>query len=110
MDYGLASSSTPRYPPRLGAIHRVLPGLSPEHAAELAKAAFTVQDLPAGLSLDEAQRRLATAGEEGTAFLLAGGPGFRLLTHPDPVQVAASMPAGVSGAWRSLDARCCSNC
>ena len=104
-DYGLAflvDSST--YPPRLGAIHRVLPGLPLEHAAELAKAAFTVQDLPAGLSLDDAQRRLATAGEEGTAFLLAGDAGFRLLSHPDPVQVAASMPAGVSGSWRSLDA------
>jgi hypothetical protein len=82
----------------------VLPGLPPERAAELAKAAFTVQDLPAGLSLDDAQRRLAAAGQEGTAFLLAGGPGFRLLSHPDPVQVAASMPAGVSGSWRSLDA------
>ena len=104
-DYGLAFLvDSSAYPPRLGAIHRVLPGLPPERAAELAKAAFTVQDLPAGLSLDDAQRRLATAGQEGTAFLLAGGPGFRLLSHPDPVQVAASMPAGVSGSWRSLDA------
>ena len=104
-DYGLAFLvDSSAYPPRLGAIHRVLPGLPPERAAELAKAAFTVQDLPAGLGLDDAQRRLATAGQEGTAFLLAGGPGFRLLSHPDPVQVATSMPAGVSGSWRSLDA------
>jgi len=104
-DYGLAFLvDSSAYPPRLGAIHRVLPGLPPERAAELAKAAFTVQDLPAGLSLDDAQRRLAAAGQEGTAFLLAGGPGFRLLSHPDPVQVAASMPGGVSGSWRSLDA------
>jgi len=104
-DYGLAFLvDSSAYPPRLGAIHRVLPGLPPERAAELAKAAFTVQDLPAGLSLDDAQRCLATAGREGTAFLLAGGAGFRLLSHPDPVQVAASMPAGVSGSWQSLDA------
>jgi uncharacterized protein (DUF1015 family) len=104
-DYGLAFLvDSAAYPPRLGAIHRVLPGLPPERAAELAKAAFTVQDLPAELSLGDAQRRLAAAGQEGTAFLLAGGPGFRLLSHPDPVQVAASMPTGVSGAWRSLDA------
>ena len=104
-DYGLAFLvDSEEYPPRLGAIHRVLPGLSPERAAELAKAAFTVQELPADLSLAEAQERLTAAGAEGTAFLLAGGPGFRLLTHPDPVQVAASMPAGVSAAWRSLDA------
>jgi uncharacterized protein (DUF1015 family) len=104
-DYGLAFLvDSAAYPPRLGAIHRVLPGMPPERAAELAKAAFTVQDLPAGLSLDAAQRLLTAAGQEGTAFLLAGGPGFRLLSHPDPVQVAASMPAGVSGSWRSLDA------
>ena len=104
-DYGLAFLvDSAAYPPRLGAIHRVLPGLPPERAAELAKAAFTVQDLPAGVSLDDAQRRLAAAGQEGTAFLLAGGPAFRLLSHPDPVQVAASMPAGVSGSWRGLDA------
>ena len=104
-DYGLAFLvDSAAYPPRLGAIHRVLPGLPPDRAAELAKAAFTVQDLAAGTSLADAQRRLAAAGREGTAFLLAGGSGFRLLTHPDPVQLAASMPAGASRYWRRLDA------
>ena len=87
-DYGLAFLvDSAAYPPRLGAIHRVLPGLPPDRAAELAKAAFTVQDLPAGLGLDDALQRLAAAGQEGTAFLLAGGPVFRLLSHPDPVQL-----------------------
>ena len=101
-DYGLAFLvDSAAYPPRLGAIHRVLPGLPPERAAELAKAAFTVQDLPAGLSLDDALSRLAAAGQEGPAFLLAGGPVFRLLSHPDPVQLAASMPAGASASWQS---------
>jgi uncharacterized protein (DUF1015 family) len=104
-DYGLAFLvDSAAYPPRLGAIHRVLPGLPPDRAAELAKTAFTVQDLPAGLSLEDAQRCLAVAGREGTAFLLAGGPSFRLLSQPDPVQVAASMPAGGSAAWQGLDA------
>ena len=104
-DYGLAFLvDSTAYPPRLGAIHRVLPGLAPDRAAELAKAAFTVQDLPAGLGLDDALRRLAAAGREGTAFLLAGGPVFRLLSHPDPVQLAASMPAGMSAPWQQLDA------
>ena len=104
-DYGLAFLvDSAAHPPRLGAIHRVLPSLPPERAAELAKSTFAVQDLPADLSLDDAQRRLAAAGHEGTAFLLAGGPCFRLLSHPDPVQVAASMPAGASASWRSLDA------
>jgi len=104
-DFGLAFLvDSSAYPPRLGAIHRVLPGLAPDRAAELAKAAFTVQDLPAGLDLAGAQRRLAEAGREGTAFLLAGGPCFRLLSHPDPVAIAESMPAGLSAPWRSLDA------
>ena len=108
-DYGLAFLvDSDAYPPRLGPIHRVLPGLPPERAAELAKAAFTVQDLPAGSGLAGALECLATAGREGTAFLLAGGPagtpGFWLLSQPDPVQVAASMPAGASASWRCLDA------
>jgi uncharacterized protein (DUF1015 family) len=104
-DYGLAFLvDSAAYPPRLGAIHRVLPGLPPDRAAELAKAAFTVQDLPPGLSLDDALQRLAAAGREGTAFLLAGGSVFRLLSHPDPVQLAASMPTGASAPWQHLDA------
>jgi uncharacterized protein (DUF1015 family) len=104
-DYGLAFLvDSGAYPPRLGAIHRVLPGLRPERAAELAKAAFTVQDLQAGASLGEALAHLAAAGRDGTAFLLADGAGFQLLSHPDPVQVAASMPSGVSAPWRDLDA------
>jgi uncharacterized protein (DUF1015 family) len=104
-DYGLAFLvDSAAYPPRLGAIHRVLPGMPPDRAAELAKAAFTVQDLPAGLSLDDALLRLAEAGREGPAFLLAGAPVFRLLSHPDPVQLAASMPAGTSAPWQGLAA------
>jgi uncharacterized protein (DUF1015 family) len=104
-DYGLAFLvDSAAYPPRLGAIHRVLPGLPADRAAELAKAAFTVQDLPAGLSLDDALKRLAAAGREGPAFLLAGGPVFRLLSHPDPAQLAASMPARTSAPWQTLDA------
>jgi uncharacterized protein (DUF1015 family) len=104
-DYGLAFLvDSAAYPPRLGAIHRVLPGLPPDRAAELAKAAFTVQDLPAGLGLDDALERLAAAEWEGPAFLLAGGPMFRLLSHPDPVQLAASMPAGASASWQKLAA------
>ncbi len=104
-DYGLAFLvDSAAYPPRLGAIHRVLPGLVPDRAAELAKAAFTVQDLPAELGLDDALPRLAAAGQEGPAFLLAGSPVFRLLSHPDPVQLAASMPTGASPPWQALDA------
>jgi uncharacterized protein (DUF1015 family) len=104
-DYGLAFLvDSAAYPPRLGAIHRVLPGLPPDRAAELAKAAFTVQDLPAGLGLAGALDRLAAAGREGPAFLLAGGPVFRLLSQPDPVLLAASMPPGTSAPWQNLAA------
>ena len=104
-DYGLAFLvDSAAYPPRLGAIHRVLPGLPPDRAAELAKAAFTVQDLPAGLGLADALDRLAAAGREGPAFLLAGGPVFRLLSQPDPVLLAASMPPGASAPWQNLAA------
>jgi len=104
-DYGLAFLvDSDAYPPRLGPIHRVLPGLPPDRAAELAKAAFTVQDLPADRDLAGALDCLAAAGRDGTAFLLAGASGFWLLSQPDPVQVAASMPAGASAAWRCLDA------
>lgn len=107
-DYGLAFLvDSDAYPPRVGAIHRVLPGLRPERAAELAKGAFTVQDLPAGFGLADAQECLAGAGSTGTAFLLAGGEPtvtFRLLSQPDPVQVAASMPTGISVSWQRLDA------
>jgi uncharacterized protein (DUF1015 family) len=104
-DYGLAFLvDSDAYPPRLGAIHRVLPGLPPERAAELAKAGFTVQDLPAECGLAGALECLDAAGREGTAFLLAGGSGFWLLSQPDPVQVAASMPADASAPWRCLDA------
>ena len=104
-DYGLAFLvDSDAYPPRLGAIHRVLPGLPPERAAELAKAAFTVQDLRAGCTLASALECLAAAGREGTAFLLAGASGFWLLTQPDPVQITASMPDCASARWRYLDA------
>jgi uncharacterized protein (DUF1015 family) len=104
-DYGLAFLvDSDAYPPRLGAIHRVLPGLPPERAAELAKAAFNVQDLPADGDLTRALACLADAGRAGTAFLLAGASGFRLLSQPDPVQVAAAMPPGASAPWRCLDA------
>jgi uncharacterized protein (DUF1015 family) len=104
-DYGLAFLvDSDAYPPQLGAIHRVLPGLPPERAAELAKAAFTVQHLPADSGLTGALACLADAGRAGTSFLLAGASGFRLLSQPDPVQVAASMPPGASAPWRCLDA------
>jgi len=117
-DYGLAFLvDGDAYPPRLGAIHRVIPHLAPAEAARLAGEAFIVEEVPglAGAAadglpdgwqadLEPALRRLAEAGREGTAFLLAGRSGFRLLTRPDGRQLGTAMPPGASARWRTLDA------
>jgi uncharacterized protein (DUF1015 family) len=88
-----------RYPPRLGAIHRVLPGLTPATAVERAKTAFRVAHLDG--PLPAALRALGEA--TGPAFLLGGGEGFHLITDPDPVRLAEAMPTGHSERWRRLD-------
>ncbi len=102
-DYGLAFLvDANAYPPRLGAIHRVIPHLAPDDAARLAAKAFTVEDIPGAMS--QAMGRLTEAGRRGTAFVLAGRSGFRLLSQPDRGQLEASMPPGASARWRALDA------
>jgi len=120
-DYGLAFLvDADAYPPRLGAIHRVIPHLAPDDAARQAAEAFTVEKVsanalasPGGTVADaatvpggmaEAMCRLAEAGRQGTAFLLAGRSGFRLLTRPDHDQLRAAMPAEASARWQALDA------
>jgi uncharacterized protein (DUF1015 family) len=102
-DYGLAYLvDADAYPPRLGAIHRVLPGLAESAAARQASGAFSVTPLPD--DFEAALARLASAGNEGHAFVLAGPEGFRLLSSPDPARVSAAMPPGTSPRWRALDA------
>jgi uncharacterized protein (DUF1015 family) len=102
-DYGLAFLvDSAAYPPRIGAVHRVLPCLEQDSAVSLARGAFQVR--PAGAGLPDALRSLQDAGRSSTAFLLAGPSGFQLLSHPDPASLAAAMPAGRSPRWRSLDA------
>jgi uncharacterized protein (DUF1015 family) len=102
-DYGLAFLvDADEYPLRLGPIHRVIPHLNPAEAARLAAQAFTVTELPA--ELPDALRQLADAGEQGTAFLLAGRDGYRLLSRPDTGELADAMPSGASSRWRALDA------
>lgn len=99
-DYGLALLVDSRaYPPRLGAIHRVVSGLRVGDAAKQASAAFQVElldcDLPAAVDL--------LAAQVGTAFLLAGDGRLFLLTDPDPAQIDRAMPADASERWRQLD-------
>jgi uncharacterized protein (DUF1015 family) len=90
------------FPPHIGAIHRVIPGLDPAAAASRAEEAFTVRALP-GLTEDEALDFLRRAGRERVAFVVAGGGEFWLLTDPDPAAVADAMP-GRSARWRGLSA------
>jgi uncharacterized protein (DUF1015 family) len=105
-DYGLALLvDAGAYPPHVGAIHRVVPGLDPGIAAAQAQTAFAVRALPGGAAaLPEAACALAAAGRDGVAFLLAGGDRAFLLTDPDPAQAEAAMPAGTSDRWRGLAA------
>jgi uncharacterized protein (DUF1015 family) len=102
-DYGLAFLvDADAYPPRLGAIHRVVRDLPPDAAARRAGEAFRVREL--GEDFGAALAALADAGREGHAFLLAGDGGFRLLDRPSAELLASAMPSGVSAEWRSLDA------
>ena len=107
-DYGLALLvDSAAYPPRIGAIHRVLPGLTPDKAVDLAKGAFCVTPQPGGSQdLDAALAALDQAAAAGPAFLIAGGGAGSgaayLLTDPDPVQAEAAMPDGLSATWRGL--------
>ena len=103
-DYGLALLvDGDAFPPAIGAIHRVLPGLPPGEAVERAKAGFSVRALPGGTAdLPAALDALEAAGQGGPAFLVAGQGQVHLLTDPDPVQLEAAMPAGRSAAWRQL--------
>src|SRR6202012_1840027 len=86
-DYGLAFLvDAAAYPPRIGAIHRVLPGPPPARPAEMPKGGMRVRPLPA--SLDDAVAALGQAGRHGPAFLLTDGDEQYLLTDPVPGRVA----------------------
>ncbi len=105
-DYGLALLvDSAAYPPQIGAIHRVIPGLAPATAVELAKSAFGVRKLPGGTrDLPAALSALGQAARGGVAFLVAGGGEAHLLSEPAPMQLAAAMPPGHSPRWQGLAA------
>jgi uncharacterized protein (DUF1015 family) len=91
------------FPPRIGAIHRVIAGLRAPDAAERAKAAFTVRPLPADVADDAAAMLDLLREAGGVAFVVAGSGEAYLLTEPDPVQAEAAMPDH-SARWRGLPA------
>jgi uncharacterized protein (DUF1015 family) len=100
-DYGLALLvDSAAYPPQIGAMHRVIPGLPPADAVAQAKAAFAVRGLPP--DLPAALREMEHAGRCGPAFLIAGGGELHLADSPDPAQAAQAMPTGRSPAWCAL--------
>jgi len=105
-DFGLALLvDSAAYPPAVGAIHRVVPGLALDAAVCGAAGAFTVRDLPGGTAdLPAALAELDAAGRQGVAFLLAADGRAVLLTDPDPALVAAAMPGQPAEPWRHLPA------
>ncbi len=97
-DTGLALLvDSTRYPPHLGAIHRVLPGLPPDDAVGKARKVFRVTDF-----LDEGSAVEALANAKGPTFLLGGGDTFHLLSEPDEDALARCMPSEHSPRWRRL--------
>ncbi|MES0836117.1 MULTISPECIES: DUF1015 domain-containing protein [Nocardiopsidaceae] len=100
--YGLAllvDSDT--HPPRLGAIHRVLPGLDTDTAVREAREAATVE--PLGTASPEVLAGVAArAGSESPALLLVSPDGDAHLAHGfDEGVLERAMPER-SPAWRRL--------
>jgi len=87
--------------PQVHAIHRVVPGLPAEVAAERATAGFRVEEITGGI--DEALEQLAKAGVRGASYLVTDGERSWLLSEPDAVGLSAALPADRSQAWRLLD-------
>jgi len=77
-------------------------GCARRRPARLAAQAFTVRTLP-GVTQPAALAALREASERHTAFLVAGGQEFYLLTDPDPEAVREAMPDR-SDRWRALSA------
>ncbi|MDT0345556.1 DUF1015 domain-containing protein [Streptomyces litchfieldiae] len=91
---------TARYPLRVQAIHRVLPGLPPAAVLGRLGDAFRVRRLD--VALPEALRALA--GTPGNAFLLGGDGPLHLLDRPATHLTDRTARPDRPRAWRELDA------
>ncbi|MEV2277102.1 DUF1015 domain-containing protein [Nocardiopsis sp. NPDC049922] len=87
------------HPPTLGAIHRVVPGLTTAEAAEAARSVARVERVPGG-SLADAE--LALSKVEHPALLLAGPEGDHHLVHDVDRARLAEATAAHSEAYREL--------
>ncbi|GGM02411.1 hypothetical protein GCM10010129_52210 [Streptomyces fumigatiscleroticus] len=102
-DHGLVLLvDTVRYPLRVRAIHRLLPGLPIPDALSALEGLFRVRRLE--VPLPQALEALADAACAGNAFLLAGDGAFHLVDRPDADLLARTVPADRPAAWRTLDA------
>ncbi|MDA2808103.1 DUF1015 domain-containing protein [Nocardiopsis suaedae] len=88
-------------PPRLGPIHRVLPGLDPRAAAEAVRAHARVRELPGGTGPAGAARLLAEAARSGPALAVGDGRGFALIDQVSPEAMRAAAPDR-SEDWRGM--------
>lgn len=93
---------TVRYPLRVRAIHRYLPGLPLTAALAALEGRFRVERLE--MPLPEAQAVLADAACAGNAYLLAGDGAFHLVDRPAPGLLSDTVPLDRPHAWRTLDA------
>ncbi len=91
---------TDRFPLRVQAIHRVLPGLPVAEALAGLAGACRVRRVDGPLT----EALAALAGASGNAFLLTGAGAFHLLDRPDPGLLHRAVPAHRPAAWRELDA------
>jgi uncharacterized protein (DUF1015 family) len=103
-DFGLALLvDSAAYPPELGAIHRVIPGLDAAKAAELAATACHVRELPGGTAdLAGLLAELGAAGRDGAAFVVSGQGRAWLLSQPDPRLLAEALADEPPEPWRRL--------
>lgn len=101
-DAGLAMLvDSQAYPPRLQAIHRVLPGVSPTAFLDALPPGSAVRSLD--LDLPEALSALAAEPEpDAHPYIVTGDGGFRLVSVP-AAAVADRLPPGHTAAWRALD-------
>lgn len=96
---------TARYPLRVHAVHRVLPGLPPAEALTRLtdSGAFRVRRVE-GPVADALRALRPEAGAAGNAFVLAGAGSYHLLDRPDPALLARTVRADRPALWRGLDA------